>query len=98
MAFHWHGDVFELPAGAVSLASSALTEHQAFSFGANAYGILFHPEATGEIILSMTKNFNDEAEQAGITPSQIFADTEKHLSTFKATADKIFGGWAKLVV
>src|SRR5262247_282272 len=26
----WHGDVFDLPRGAVSLASSALTAHQAF--------------------------------------------------------------------
>jgi GMP synthase (glutamine-hydrolysing) len=41
---HWHGDVFELPDGAQSLASSALTEHQAFRVG-NAWGALFHPEA-----------------------------------------------------
>jgi GMP synthase (glutamine-hydrolysing) len=40
---HWHGDVFELPEGATSLASSALTEHQAFRRG-NAWGVLFHPE------------------------------------------------------
>lgn len=97
-AFHWHGDVFELPAGAVSLASSSLTEHQAFRFGEKAYGILFHPEATGEIILSMTKNFNVEAEQAEITAAQIFADTEKHLSTYKSTANKIFSDWTKLIV
>jgi len=41
---HWHGDVFELPEGATPLASSALTEHQAFRHG-NAWGVLFHPEA-----------------------------------------------------
>jgi GMP synthase (glutamine-hydrolysing) len=41
---HWHGDVFELPEGAQSLASSARTEHQAFRLG-NAWGALFHPEA-----------------------------------------------------
>lgn len=41
---HWHGDVFELPEGAVSLASSARTEHQAFRHG-SAWGVLFHPEA-----------------------------------------------------
>ena len=97
-AFHWHGDVFELPAGAVSLASSSLTEHQAFRHGKNAYGILFHPEATREIIFSMTGDFADEAAQAGITPKRILADTEKHLSEYKSTADTIFSGWAKLVV
>jgi GMP synthase (glutamine-hydrolysing) len=41
---HWHGDVFDLPDGATALASSALTEHQAFRAG-NAWGVLFHPEA-----------------------------------------------------
>ncbi len=41
---HWHGDVFDLPDGAKSLASSARTEHQAFRAG-NAWGVLFHPEA-----------------------------------------------------
>jgi GMP synthase (glutamine-hydrolysing) len=41
---HWHGDVFELPAGATHLASSALTVHQAFRLG-SAWGVLFHPEA-----------------------------------------------------
>ncbi|HEX3736206.1 MAG TPA: type 1 glutamine amidotransferase [Solirubrobacterales bacterium] len=41
---HWHGDAFELPAGATHLASSASTAHQAFRLG-NAWGVLFHPEA-----------------------------------------------------
>lgn len=41
---HWHRDVFGLPDGAQSLASSAMTEHQAFRV-ANAWGVLFHPEA-----------------------------------------------------
>lgn len=41
---HWHGDVFDLPAGARHLASSTGVEHQAFRVG-NAWGALFHPEA-----------------------------------------------------
>jgi GMP synthase (glutamine-hydrolysing) len=40
---HWHGDVFELPDGATPLASSELTEHQAFRHD-SAWGVLFHPE------------------------------------------------------
>ena len=31
--FHWHGDTFDLPPGAVVLASSARYKHQAFRFG-----------------------------------------------------------------
>jgi GMP synthase (glutamine-hydrolysing) len=41
---HWHGEVFDLPDGAKPLARSAQTEHQAFRH-ANAWGVLFHPEA-----------------------------------------------------
>jgi GMP synthase (glutamine-hydrolysing) len=41
---HWHGDVFDLPAGAEHLASSELAENQAFRVD-NAWGVLFHPEA-----------------------------------------------------
>ncbi len=41
---HWHGDVFDLPPGAAPLASTELTEHQAFRRG-DAWGVLFHPEA-----------------------------------------------------
>jgi GMP synthase (glutamine-hydrolysing) len=46
---HWHGDVFELPAGATHLASSELTAHQAFRRG-NAWGVLFHPEADAALV------------------------------------------------
>jgi GMP synthase (glutamine-hydrolysing) len=45
-ALHWHGDIFTLPNGALSLARSDLTEFQAFRYGANAYGFLFHMEVT----------------------------------------------------
>lgn len=46
---HWHGDVFDLPRGAVPLASSARTERQAFRSG-SAWGVLFHPEADNELV------------------------------------------------
>jgi len=46
---HWHGDVFDLPKGAVPLASSAQTKYQAFRHG-NAWGLLFHAEADVALI------------------------------------------------
>lgn len=43
-AFHWHGDTFDLPAGAAHLAVSKQYQHQAFRVGNAAYGLQFHVE------------------------------------------------------
>ena len=51
---HWHSDVFDLPEGATSLASSPVTEHQAFRRG-NAWGVLFHPEADAALVEAWLK-------------------------------------------
>jgi GMP synthase (glutamine-hydrolysing) len=42
----WHGDTFELPAGAVLLATSPAYPNQAFRVGPSAYGVQFHVEVT----------------------------------------------------
>ncbi|MGD0454985.1 MAG: type 1 glutamine amidotransferase [Solirubrobacteraceae bacterium] len=48
-AFHWHGDTYELPRGAVHLARSQLYQQQAFVF-ANAYALQFHLEVTPALV------------------------------------------------
>ncbi len=44
----WHGDTFELPAGALQLARSSLYEQQAFVLG-RAYALQFHLEVTSRL-------------------------------------------------
>ena len=44
----WHGDTFELPAGALQLARSSRYEQQAFVIG-RAYALQFHLEVTEEL-------------------------------------------------
>ena len=43
---HWHEDTFDIPAGAVQLATNAHTPNQTFRYGRNAYGTQFHIELT----------------------------------------------------
>jgi GMP synthase-like glutamine amidotransferase len=54
--FHWHGDTFEIPIGAVLLASSELYKNQAFRYKDNVYGFQFHIEVTGKMIKDWFEN------------------------------------------
>lgn len=47
--FQWHGDTYELPQGAIRLASSELFKEQAFRYK-DSYALQFHIEVTTEII------------------------------------------------
>ena len=47
--FHWHRDTFDLPAGAVLLATGDLYVNQAFRLG-GVVGVQFHPEADAPTI------------------------------------------------
>lgn len=57
--FQWHGDTFDIPNGAVRLASSELFENQAFRYSDGVYALQFHVEVTPDIIMEWFKDGGD---------------------------------------
>lgn len=65
MVFHWHGERFELPSGAVHLASSEGCDNQAFLLGDRVLAMQFHMEFTPEIVAAMAQRLRNEMGEGG---------------------------------
>jgi len=97
VAYHWHGDIFDLPKGAVALASSDITPVQSFRFGERAYGILFHLEVTERHIGKMLDEFADEIRQENLNAAEILKQAESHLPPLKQIGATVFRRWTEFV-
>ncbi len=60
VSFHWHGDTFDLPKGAVNLFKSENCLNQAFLYRDLVLGIQFHLEITPKALKGMVENLNKE--------------------------------------
>lgn len=58
--FHWHGDTFNIPTGAVHLAVSDGCPSQAFLYDNRILGLQFHLESTPETVEAILAHCSDE--------------------------------------
>lgn len=55
--YQWHEDMWQLPQGAVLLATGEGCPHQAFRVGSGAYGVQFHVEITERMIRDWCREY-----------------------------------------
>jgi len=60
MAFHWHGDTFSRPDGAVRLAGSQACEQQGFLYGSHVLALQCHLEYSAQSIRLMLQHGSNE--------------------------------------
>jgi GMP synthase-like glutamine amidotransferase len=63
-AFHWHGDTFEIPFGALPLASSEACQNQGFIFEDRVVAFQFHLETTRESAALLIDNGRHELDNS----------------------------------
>jgi GMP synthase (glutamine-hydrolysing) len=91
---HWHGDTFDLPAGAVHLAATPICRNQAFCLGPNILGLQFHSEADpGAGIEAWLVGHAAELAGAGIDPRALRSGAKAAGLSLPAKARDMFTEW-----
>lgn len=90
---HWHGDQFEIPPGAESLATTPLCPHQAFAVGMHALGLQFHLEADFSRIEQWLVGHACELAAAGVDLQALRAGAHEHGPALAQAARAVFGAW-----
>lgn len=98
--FQWHGDTFDIPRGAVHLATSPICANQAFRFHSNVYGLQFHLEVDEAMIerwLRVPVNEKEiESLRGRIDPQKIRLETRTYVQRLKQLSNQAFGEFINL--
>jgi GMP synthase (glutamine-hydrolysing) len=88
---HWHGDTFDLPAGARLLASSEICRNQGFQLQRHLFGLQFHCEVMEQDIENFLEADGDFVIKAsgedGI--DHLRRETARHLDSFRDVGDRL---------
>ena len=97
-SFHWHGETFTVPPGAVRVASSPHCENQAFVLGPHL-GMQCHVEMTPELIRSWCQDWGKEVRALAArvpsvqTPAEMTDGVESRVHALNAVADRLYDRW-----
>jgi GMP synthase-like glutamine amidotransferase len=89
--FHWHGETFSLPEGAVQIAKSKCCDNQAFQLGNRVIGLQFHLETTLSSAQAIVENCRDELVDGDYVQSEaeILSAPEERYSSINNLMENI---------
>ena len=102
-SFHWHGEAFTLPPGAVRLAASAHCPNQMFAMGKHL-GMQCHVEMTPTLIAGWCRDWDSEVRTlaqrtASVqTPDQMLLEVEQKTARLHCVADRLYAVWMRGLV
>jgi GMP synthase (glutamine-hydrolysing) len=91
---HWHGDTFDLPAGAVHLASTARTPNQAFAWERHGLALQFHAETTARGLERWYVGHTMEiAATEGVNVPALRTDAARHAAPLVEAGTRMLDAW-----
>lgn len=93
VTLHWHGDTFDLPAGADLLASTEACTNQAFAIGPNIAGFQFHPEIRANEFEKWLIGHACEIAQAGLDVNALRCAALQYAPELEDKAETVLRGW-----
>jgi GMP synthase-like glutamine amidotransferase len=93
--FHWHGEQFEIPKGAIHLASSNACETQAFLYNEKVLGLQFHLEMNEKSIDKIIANCGDEITipSPTIQSEEMIKGKIANIAACKRTLYRLLDNW-----
>ena len=91
--FHWHGEAFDLPAGATHLASTRLTPHQGFSWGWATLAMQFHPEVTQAGLEQWYVGNSSELRELDLKPGELRRSAAAHAAAMQQQGKVLLSEW-----
>jgi GMP synthase-like glutamine amidotransferase len=96
-AFHWHGETFAMPQGAVNLLSSKYCANQAWAIGKHL-AMQCHVEMTAEMIANWCQVGAGEIEASKSSPAvqteaEMLQQVNNSLPYLTGVAAKLYGHW-----